>query len=154
MVLSKANVSLLLAVGADEGVDAGNINVVHGFDGLSDLAFVGTSVNDESQSVVVFDLLHCGFRGEGVFDNGEFVKFVERRSRFAGVFGRAGKAERLGLVKVDFGVDFGRFLLDIAFADSLGGSFGFAGDNCGTKTTSKEPGHPLRKGFISSLQKR
>jgi hypothetical protein len=58
----KTNVSLLLAVRSDQGVDAESIHVVQLLDGFLDLTLVGLDVDEEDESVVVLNLLHGVFR--------------------------------------------------------------------------------------------
>lgn len=66
MVRSQANVSLLEPVGTDEGVDLDQVDLVKGLDGGSDVALVSLEVDDESEGVVVLDLLHGGLSAQGV----------------------------------------------------------------------------------------
>jgi hypothetical protein len=53
----------------DEGVDLADFNVVQLLDGRLDLVLVSPHATDEDKGVVVLDLLHCRFSGQGVLDD-------------------------------------------------------------------------------------
>ena len=73
VVGGQADVGLLLAVGADKGIDLLALNLVHLGHGVLNLAFVRFEVDDEDKSVVVLDLLHGRLGGERVFDDTVFI---------------------------------------------------------------------------------
>ena len=74
LTFTKSNVSLLLSVGSDEGVDGSNLNVVNLVEGISDLGLGGGVVNDEDHSILIFDLFHGLLSVKGVLDDGILVK--------------------------------------------------------------------------------
>ena len=69
VVGGEPHVRLLRAVGADEGVDLLRLDVVHALDGILDLLLRGPGVDDEDEGVVVLDLLHGRFSGEGELED-------------------------------------------------------------------------------------
>lgn len=68
------DVGLLLAIGADEGVDLAGLDVVQLGDGLLDLVLVGADVDDEDQGVVVLDLLERRLGRQRVLDDAESIQ--------------------------------------------------------------------------------
>mmetsp|Transcript_12349 Transcript_12349/g.18506 ORF Transcript_12349/g.18506 Transcript_12349/m.18506 type:complete len:202 (+) Transcript_12349:50-655(+) len=104
VVAGEAHVSLLQAVGADEGVDLLALDLVHATDSRLDLALVGKLVDDEHQGVVVLDLLHRRLGGERVADDVVLVHTLQASLGLAhGLahnLGVAGKREGLRLVEV------------------------------------------------------
>lgn len=71
MISGKLDISLLLAVRADQSVDALGVDGVHLLNGILDLVLVGMDVNDKDQSVVILNLLHGALSGEGEAEDGE-----------------------------------------------------------------------------------
>lgn len=53
-----------------------HINVIQFLHCIPNLMFVGSHVNHENQSVVVFDFLHRRLSCERMLDNSESVQFV------------------------------------------------------------------------------
>lgn len=105
VVGSKTNVSLFPAVGADEGVDLGGLNIVELLDSVLDVALVGTEVDNEDEGVVVLDLLHGRLGVERVLDSAELVHAGEVGDRLARVLGGTRKTEGVGTVEGDRGAD-------------------------------------------------
>ena len=64
--------------------------------GLLDHGLVGSSVNDEHQSVVVFDGLDSAFGGKGVLNDGVLVEGLLLLDALSCVFGLSVKSESLG----------------------------------------------------------
>lgn len=105
VVGSEADVGLLLAVGPDEGVDLGSLNVVELLNRVLDVALVGTEVNNENKGVVVLNLLHGRLGADGELDSAELVHAGKVRDRLAGVLGGASKTKGLGAVEGGRGAD-------------------------------------------------
>jgi len=102
----EAAVSLLLAVGADEGVNRDDLGVVESLDCLLDLELVSVRVHDEGQGVVLLNQLHGSVREDGFLDDsvvvgGGGLVGVEGAS----VLGLGGTAARVGSPELDLGVD-------------------------------------------------
>lgn len=95
----QAHVRLLLAVGADEGVDTHGINVVHLLDGDLDLRLGGPLVHEEHKRVVLLNLLHGRLGGQRRLDDGELVHPRAAGHGLARVHGLAGKRQGLGAVE-------------------------------------------------------
>lgn len=72
-IWGQLDVSFFVAGWSDQGVDSGNIDLVHLFDGGFDLVFVGFWVNNEDQGVVVFDFLHGRFGGQWESDDNHWL---------------------------------------------------------------------------------
>ena len=60
----------------DQGIHFLGLNIIHLFNSILYLLLVGTNVNNENQSVVVFNFLHCRLSGERIFENLILVKLV------------------------------------------------------------------------------
>lgn len=60
----------------DKSIDFLGLDVIHFLDCILDLSLVSTNVNDENKGVVIFNLLHCRFSGEGIFQNLVMIKFI------------------------------------------------------------------------------
>ncbi len=124
LVRSKTNESLLLAIGADQGVDLGSRNVVKLLESTLDLALVSGTVNDEDESVVLLDLLHGRLGVERVEDGAESIHARSVGDSLAGVLGRLGKVEGLGATESGVGAD----LADLGAGGTLkGGLLGGGG---------------------------
>lgn len=95
----QAHVRLLLAVRADERVDAGGVNVVQLLHGPLDLRLVGQLVDQEHQRVVLLNLLHRRLGGQGRLDDGELVHARAARLGLTRVPGVARQRQRLGAVE-------------------------------------------------------
>lgn len=121
MVWSETNVRLLLSIGSDEGVDFQDCDFVHVFNGLFDGFLVRAHINDERESVMVFNLFHGTFSSQGEFDDGVLVEFVPCRDGLARVQRLAGQFQSLGSVKVDSCSPFYLSLLARSIKHCLGG---------------------------------
>jgi hypothetical protein len=108
VVGGEADVSLLCAVRADQGVNLGSLNVVQLLDSVLDVPLVGLEVNDEDQGVVVLNLLHGRLGVERVTDSTELVHTGKVGNRLASVLGLAGKTEGVGAVERHGGADLAR----------------------------------------------
>lgn len=53
----------------DKSVHFSNIDIIQLLDSRLDVVFVGAGVNNEHQRVVVLNLLHCCFGGQGELDD-------------------------------------------------------------------------------------
>ncbi len=76
VILGQDNVGLLLAAGSDESIDLADFDRVKILDGLLNQRLGGTLVNDENESVVVFNSLDSALGGSGVSNNGVVVPGV------------------------------------------------------------------------------
>ena len=121
----QSHVCLLLAIRSDEGVDLGSLHIVELLDRVLDLTLVGLDVNDEHQRVVLFDLLHCGFRVQGRNNRPELIHTGCMRDRLAGVLGVTSKAESLGAVERDRGPRLARSVRVGALECGFFGGLGF-----------------------------
>ena len=83
VVRCETHVSFFLTVGTDQCVYLRQVNFVQFLDGGSDVALVGTDVDDECECVVVFDLLHGRLCAQGVLDDCVFVHLVARSKALA-----------------------------------------------------------------------
>jgi len=126
-VLCKFQIALLQSLGCDECIDLFAFNIVKLLNGSLDLTFVGLDVNDEDQSVAVFNQFHTGLRRQRVLDDGIFIDRVLLWYTGASVFGLAGVLQSFGLVKVHSSMDAGALFGD-ALLKGLGNcrSFAFA----------------------------
>ena len=120
------HVRLLVPVRPDERVDLRHLDIVHPLDRLLDLVLGRPHVAHENKGVVLFNLLHGGFRVQGELENGEDI----RAAGLAGggsarIFGLAGETEGLGPVEVDVRPRLSRGLALDALDDGLLGSGGF-----------------------------
>lgn len=126
LVGGEADERLLEAVGADEGVDLCNIDVVHGLDGVCDLGLGCAARNDKDEGVVVLNVLHGGFGGERESQNRELVGLLRRNSRPAEVLGRSVKGKRRRTAERNLGQNLLRRGLH-ALLHGLCGSLGLCG---------------------------
>ena len=101
----ETHVSLLQAVGSDQRVDLGGLDVIYLADGLLNLSLVGGDVDNEHQSVVLLNLLHGGLGGQGVLDHVELLGALHRLLHGAGELGGTGELQGLGLEEVNLGVN-------------------------------------------------
>ena len=76
LVGSESNVGLLLTIGSHEGVNTADSDLVEFFTGLLDSGFLGSTVADEDEGVVVLDSLDSGLGSERVLDDGVGVEDV------------------------------------------------------------------------------
>ncbi|MFS7994441.1 hypothetical protein Hanom_Chr12g01106101 [Helianthus anomalus] len=60
----------------DQSIDFLGLDIIHLLHCSFDLLLVGPDVNNENQSVVVFNLLHCRFCGQRVLENLIVVKLI------------------------------------------------------------------------------
>lgn len=80
VILGELNVGLFKSVGSNKSVDLGGVDIVQSLNSLLDLVFVGAEVNDEDESVVIFDVLHGAFRSKGILHNGILRENVRRNA--------------------------------------------------------------------------
>ena len=71
----------------DQGVHFLGLDVIHFLHCILDLLLVSTQVNNENQSVVVFNLLHCRLSCERVFQNLIVIKLIPCWSTNTRIFG-------------------------------------------------------------------
>jgi len=135
VVLGQTNICLLLAIGPDEGVDLGGVDVVHLFDGLLDLDLAGAHINNEHKCVVLLDLLHGRLGGEWVLEDLVAIETVGAGAVLARVLWVASLGLGLWLVESNLGTD---LLCDSAsaFGDGLCGFSGSCLLVCEKKHTS------------------
>lgn len=98
-VSREPHVRLLLAVGADEGVDLVHVHLVHLLHCLFDLGLCGARVAQEHKGVIIFDLLHALLGVERVLEHAEAVHGLVGLDRLAGVLGGASELECFRLVE-------------------------------------------------------
>ncbi len=135
-VFAEFNVCLLLSILGSEritiyknklpnqSVNFVNFNIVQSFNGISNLNFVCEVVDDEYQSIVVFDLFHGAFRGQRVLDNSELVKFIGRRSGFSWILGLSSQSKSVRSSEVSGSSNFSSSL---GVSSLLDGLFDFQG---------------------------
>jgi len=102
-ILGELHERLLESVGADQSVDTDNLNIIQAGNSGLNLALVGAEVNNEHKGVVVLDLLHGSFRGQGLLDHGELVHLGDRLLCRGSVLGLPGELEGLGPVELHTG---------------------------------------------------
>lgn len=127
LVRSEADERLLLAIGTDERVDLGRINVVDLLKRLLDLVLVRPAVDNEHKGVDVLDLLHRTLSVER--EEKGVVRLEARRVRGAltRVFRVARKTEGLGAVERHRGADLAHTLLaGVTLLDNLLRNVGLA----------------------------
>merc|ERR1719219_1171681 len=81
IVGSQSDISFLVSLGSDQGVDLGHVDVVEFLHGQLDLRFRGSHIGDKDESVVVLNLLHGTLSGERVMDDRELVHASNLRGR-------------------------------------------------------------------------
>jgi len=84
LVGSKGHICLLLTIGADEGVDSGDLNLVEVLAGTLDSGLLGATIADEHEGVVLLDGLDGGFTAQGVLDDAvgvERIGFLDSDSK-------------------------------------------------------------------------
>jgi hypothetical protein len=106
-IFGEPNVRLLQTLWRNQSVDLVTLNGIQFPCRRLDLAFVGLNVNDKAQRVVVFNQLHAGFCRQRVFDDRVLIQCALLRHALSNIFRLSRQLERLGLVKVDLGVDAG-----------------------------------------------
>ena len=84
----------------NQGVNLGCSNLVHALHSLGNLALVALKVNNEHQSIVVLNLLHCRLSGQGELENRVLIQLVSGRYRFSGVKWFAYTSLGLGAIEV------------------------------------------------------
>jgi hypothetical protein len=109
VIRSQANISLLLSIRSDKGVDLGNLNLVDGGNGVLDLSLVGGDVDDENKGVVLLDLLHGRFSGQGELDHVVSLRSNHSLGGLGDHIRLAGKLKSVGAVEVHFVVHAGSF---------------------------------------------
>ena len=77
----------------DQSVDFGDADVVQFFHGALDRRLVGGHIDDKSESVQLFNFVHCRFSVDRVAHNAELVHLVHILHRFARVFRRFWQAK-------------------------------------------------------------
>jgi len=105
LVLVDANVSLLLSLGGDEGVDFLDVDFVDFFASSLDHFLVGLLVDDEDEGVVVLDVLDGGLRAQGVLDHGELIEGVLLLHSSQDVLGVSLLSESSGSLESNLGPD-------------------------------------------------
>lgn len=101
VVGAETNESLLLAVGADEGVDLDGLDVVHLLDGVLDLVLVGVDVDDEDEGVVGLNLGHGGLSGQRVAEDGVLIQTGAAGDRSTGISRLARNGQRVRTTELD-----------------------------------------------------
>jgi len=119
VVRRQAHVRLLHAIRADERVDFGNVDLVKLLHRLFNLGLVGLKIDDEDEGVVVLDLLHGGFGGERITDDGVGVHAIAVRRRILGELGRPFESQSLGATELDGSSDLLHASSETAFDDLL-----------------------------------
>jgi len=105
VVARQAHIGLLLAIGADEHVDLGHLDVVELAHCGTHVVLVGAQVCEEDQGVVVLDLLHGRLGGQRVLDDVVGVHAVPGGHRLPGVLGTPGQLQGGGPTEVHVGAD-------------------------------------------------
>jgi hypothetical protein len=102
LVRSEGHICLLLSIGADEGVDSGDLNFVEVLASALDRGLLGAAVADEHEGVVLLNGFDRGFAGQrelddavGVEDDG--VLDTESESNRGALLGLADGASEGGL---------------------------------------------------------
>jgi hypothetical protein len=83
--------------------------VVDGGEGISDLGLGGLEINNEDQSVFVFDLLHGLFSIQRVLDDGVFIEALlngEESLSMSSIFALSAEFKSLGLEESGGSVNF------------------------------------------------
>jgi hypothetical protein len=94
-----------LTIGSDQGVDLGSLNVVKLLNSILDLSLVSLDINEEDESVIIFELLHCGLGVERLTNDAVLIHAGSMGNRLAGVLGDTSKSESLGQVEGGGGAD-------------------------------------------------
>lgn len=71
----------------DQGIHFLCLNIIHLFDCILYLLFVSTNVNNEKQSIVIFNLLHGRLSSEGILENLIMIELIPWWSTDATVLG-------------------------------------------------------------------
>lgn len=111
LVRSQTDERLLLAVGTDERVHLGSVDVVDLLQRLLNLALVGLAVNNEDKSVHLLNLLHGALSVQREQENLVSVSARRMRGTLARVFRVARKTESLRAVERGRGVHLAHTLL-------------------------------------------
>ena len=90
------DVSLLEAVGSDEGVDSRDLDVIEFLASFLDHWLVSSSVNDEHQCIVVFNGLDGALSAQRVLNDGVLVPGRLEVDAASSVLGSTGQSECLG----------------------------------------------------------
>jgi len=98
---SQPDVGLLHAIGANQRVDFADVDLVQLLDRLANLRLVGLQIDDENQSVVVFNLLHGRFCRQGIPDDGIGIHTISAGRALLGKLGRSLQSQRLGATEFD-----------------------------------------------------
>merc|ERR1740130_1879204 len=107
-VWSQVHVRLLLAIRPDKRINLLALDIVDLLDGLLDLLFRSTNVDDEHESVDLFDLLHGRLGGEGVLEDGVLVQLLKGLNGFPWVLWLPFRLEGLGQEEVHIEAFLGR----------------------------------------------
>ena len=118
------DVSLLEAVGSDEGVDSRDLDVVELLAGFLNHWFVRSSVNDEDEGVAVFDGLDGALSAQRVLDDSVLVPSLFLLDAGSGILRSTGKGQSLGSSEGGVGPD---LVLSDGVASLLDGSGGGLG---------------------------
>ena len=120
MLSGDHDVSLLEAVGSDEGVDSRDLDVIEFLASFLDHWLVSSSVNDEHQCIVVFNGLDGALGAQGVLDDGVLVPGGLNVHGISGILGLASKSESLGSSEGGVGPN-------LVLSDAVGTLFNGAG---------------------------
>lgn len=85
-VAGQTNIGLFGSIWADQSINTGSINIVQSLDGALDVLFVGTHIDNEHKSVVLFDFAHGAFSGQWELDNTEVIQIRIFGDRFPWIF--------------------------------------------------------------------
>jgi len=128
IVRSQSHVSLLHAIGTDERVHFGDVDLIKLLHRLLDLRLVGLEVDDENEGVVILNFLHRRLSREGIADDRIGVHAISFRRALLGELGRPLQSQSLGTAEFDDSSDLLHARSESAFDDlllggeSLGGS--------------------------------
>ena len=83
----------------DQSINLGALHTVQRLQSLLNLSLIGLDIANENQRIVLFDLLHCAFRVQGVDDDLMVIETLHMGDGLAGIFGCAGELEGLWVVE-------------------------------------------------------
>merc|ERR1719147_102760 len=101
IVRGKTDISLLVSSWTNQGVHLRHVDVVKLLDSRPYLVLVGFNIANKDQSVVIFNLLHRGFRSERMFDDVVSVHPTPLGCGLPGILGSPGRSEGVWTVKFD-----------------------------------------------------
>ena len=122
LVCGQYDVSLLLSVRAYKCVHSLDLDIVQILAGFLDLRLIGSAVNDENKSVIVFNSLNGAFSTQRMLDNGILVPCMLFWTTTLVVLWFAVQLESSRASECDFGPDLVLLLLVSSFLQR-GGSF-------------------------------